>query len=84
MTAHLTMCYVISRMKIGILIKTPISLNFQKLIIKFQAEAKIKITKLDLTNENYNKYLGFIRKKNVRSNITYGKIGILTDADTDG
>lgn len=44
----------------------------------------MKITKLNLTNENYNKYLGCIRKKNVRSNITYGKIGILTDADTDG
>lgn len=44
----------------------------------------MKITKLSLTEDNYNKYLGCIRKKNVRSNITYGKIGILTDADTDG
>lgn len=44
----------------------------------------MKITKLNLTNENYNKYLECIRKKNVRSKIEYGRIGILCDADTDG
>lgn len=44
----------------------------------------MKITKLNLTEDNYNKYFTSIRKGTVRSNITYGKIGILTDSDCDG
>lgn len=41
----------------------------------------MKITKINPSTENINKYLNCIRNKKVRSNTTYGKIGILCDAD---
>ena len=41
----------------------------------------MKITKLQDTKVDINKYLDCVRNKKVRSSTNYGKIGILCDAD---
>ena len=41
----------------------------------------MKIAKISSNKSNISKYLDCIRNKRVRSNTTYGKVGILCDAD---
>lgn len=45
----------------------------------------MKIKKLAANEENKNKYFQYCKtSKLVRSNINYGRIGLLADADVDG
>jgi hypothetical protein len=44
----------------------------------------MKIKKIDINDTIYKEYTACIHRNVVRTNMEYGRIGILCDADTDG